>query len=92
MFIREPWAVALPKADDVPASALCLHRVQLDQLLSFAFLKIKAALNVVRAWNADRQTDHSQGRVVGMQLPSKLQPVHAEGKGKAVRKICLLPC
>lgn len=67
--------MALPKAGDVPVSALCLLRVQLDQLLLSPFLNGKAVLKVFRAWNADGQTDHSQGRVVGMQLPSKFQPV-----------------
>lgn len=43
----------------------CLHSVWLDQLLVFPFLNGKAALKVVKAWDADGQTDHRQGRVAG---------------------------
>lgn len=52
----------------------CLHRVWLDQLLVPPFLNGKAALKVVRSWDADGQTDHSQGKATGMQLPSRFHP------------------
>lgn len=71
MFIREPWAVAQPKASDVPVSAHGLHRVWLDQLLVPPFLNGKAALKAVRSWDADGQTDHSRaGDAVAFQIPA----------------------
>lgn len=76
MFIREPCAVSgLQHSPRLVLSLRvlsmrCLYGVLLDQLLLSPFLRGKAALKVVRAWDADGQTDHSQGRAAGTQLPS----------------------